>query len=371
MSEDADLVLRCCDGTRDEVLESLRTLRQKYLQSGPPAPGLVDVLLGCAEGMVPGRGDPVLALSMFYFDVLMFVPPGLRTSAQGPGAPFVAAIEALVPRLTVLRDDRDVLVSIWAWHLLSWMPKRVPGLADEALQRLVAPARACERITLALAAASTPEGRAATVGVLLDWLRREGDERDVAAMVLTQLVGNPQKPEVTSEEAFAALLALSQRERWGEWEAAPAREHGFYADLAACLVRAGYMRADRSLPALVHLVDACEGNELGHVLDLVLKIFYQSHPYPGDAQRDALSEAQKATLLALLEREKVWAPRPRFYEGLKELGLPLGPVPLAAFLGVPAPKSPVEVRSVEDGVLTLKTDLSPHALVQTITQKGG
>lgn len=374
MSVDPALVQQCRSGDRAAVLAALRTFRQTYLAGGPPPPELVEVLTGCADGLAPGRGDPVLALLMFYFDVLMFVPPGLRTPGRGPAAPIVAALDALAPRLSVLRADGDVLVSVWAWHLLCWLPTPVPGLAPDALAALSGAARGCTQITFALAAASTPEGRAVTTELLRGWLGEASERRDVAAMVLTQLHADPQRPERTPDEAVEALVALAAKGRWEEWEAAPAREHGFYADLATCLVRAGYARAERTLPVLVRLTRVCSAAELEPVLDVLLKLFYQSHPYEGDARLEALSELQRRTLGELLPDARVWAPRPRFYAGLKELGLPLGPGPLAAFLGVEAPPTDFEVREVgPDGTITMKTDRQPHELVKAILTepKGG
>lgn len=369
MPIDPALLDLCRTGSRDEVLAALRTFRQSYLAGGPPPPELVEVLSGCAEGLVVGRGDPAVALMIFYFDVLMYVPPGLRTPGRGPAAPILAALDGLAPRLTALRDDGDALVAMWAWHLLSWLPTRVPGLAAEALEALPRADRSFARVTLALAAASTPEGRAAATERLTDWLEHGDERRDVAAMVLAQLHGDPQRPERTPDAVVDALVGLASRERWQEWEAAPAREHGFYPDLAACLVRAGYRRAERTLPALVGLTHACSAAELEHVLDMVLKLLFQSHPYEGDARLDGLSELQRRTLTELLHEERVWAPRPRFYAGLKELGLPLGRAPLAAFLGLPPPPSDVEVSDVgPDGTLTLKTDRSPNELVQRLLE---
>jgi hypothetical protein len=364
---DPALLEACRTGSRDDVLSALRAFRETYLQGGPPPAELVEVLGACGEGLVAERGDPVLAILMFLFDVLMYVPAPLRTSARGPGAPTIAAIEAMAPRLLPLREASDLLVSAWSWHLLSWLPAPVPGLAAEALARLPEAQRSLLRITLALAAASTPEGRAPTLAVLTEWLDRPGEERDVAAMVLAQLASDPSRPETTSEAHLAALLSLAERGRWDEWEAAPAREHGYFADLASCLVRAGYARGDTTLPALVRLLDASAGTELENVLLMLLQLLYQSHPYEGDAVASALSPAQRSTLEALVRRPNVWLPRPRVYAALRDLGLPLGAAPMAAFLGIDPPaEGDVRVTSVEDSVVTLQTGMSPHELASAL-----
>ncbi len=357
----------CRTGSRDEVLAALRGFRGTYLGRGMPPTELVDVLVGCADGLVDGRGDPAVALLVFYFDVLMYVPANLRTSTRGAAAPFVAAIEALTPRLLPLRSSADHLLAAWAWHLLSWMPSPVPGLADDALAALPVADRSLTRITLALAAASTPEGRIATTALLREWLGLPGEQRDVAAMVLAQLHGDPTRPEATPDDVHGALLDLAGRERWQEWEAAPAREHGYVADLAGCLVRAGYARAATTLPALLRLVDVASAAEREHVLDALLKIFYHSQPYPGEPVAAALGPAQRAALAGLVARPHVWAPRPRFFAALADLGLPLGAAPLAAFLGLPPPPAGgVVVTGVADGVLDVDTARSPQDLVSDL-----
>lgn len=367
---DPSLLEACRSGTRDEVLDALRTWRDAYLRGGPPPAPLIEALAACADGLVAGRGDAAVAIQMFLFDVLMYVPPGMRTSARGPAAPIIAAIEATTPRLLPLRDADDPLVRAWSWHLLSWMPTTVPGLAAQALALLPSADRSLMRVTLALAAASTMESRRPTIALLTEWLDRPGEPRDAAAMVLAQLESNPTRPETTREAHYAALLSLAQRGRWDEWEAAPAREHGYFADLAACLVRAGYARADTTLPALVEVLDACAPAEVEHVLDVLLKILYQSQPYDGAAVATALSPTQRSTLAALVHRSRVWLPRPRFFTGLQELGLPLGAGPMAEFLGIPPPADPgIVVTAVRDGVLSLQTERSPDEIAEALRRR--
>ena len=353
----------CRSGDRAAVLAAVRELRQAYLCGGPPPPELADVVDACGDGLVVDRGDPALALVMFLFDVLMYIPANLRTSNQGPAAALVAAIERTTPRLLALRDGSDALLAAWAWYLAAWLPTPVPGLAADALAQLPHAPRSFTRVTLALAAASTPEGRAHATSLLTAWLDRPGEERDVAAMVLAQLHADPTRLETTSDAVYDALRSLAARARWDEWEAAPAREHGFYADLAGCLVRAGYARAATTLPVLLHLIEVCSAQELEHVLDVFLKLLYQAHPWPGDAEAATLSAAQREALVALVRTPRAWAPRPRFYEGLRGLGLPLGAAPMATFLGIEPPADPgVVVTGVEDGVLTVQTDKPAHVL---------
>jgi hypothetical protein len=247
------------------------------------------------------------------------------------------------------------------------MPTPVPGLSAEALARLPSTGRSLLRITLALAAASTAEGRAPTLRLLTEWLERPGEQRDVAALVLAQLASDPTRPETTSDAHYAALLSLAARDRFDAWEAAPAREHGYFADLATCLVRAGYARADTTLPTLLRLLDACSPAEVEPLLLVLLQILYQSHPYEGDAVASALSPAQRGTLEALARRPNVWLPRPRVYAALQGLGLPPGAAPMAAFLGLePTTDGGVTVISVEDGVLTLQTAKTPHDIAAAL-----
>lgn len=352
------------------MLDALRAWREAYLRGRPLPPQFVEVLDACADGLVAGRGDSAVAILMFLFDVLMYVPPGLRSSTRGPAARLIAAIEATTPRLRPLRDADDLLVRAWSWHLLSWMPASVPGLAAEALAALPSADRSLLRITLALAAASTTPGRASTIALLTGWLDRPGEPCDVAAMVLAQLLSDPSRPETTRDAHYAALVSLGERGRWDEWEAAPAREHGYFADLATCLERAGYARADTTLPVLVRLLDACAPAELEHVLDRLLKVFYQSQPYEGAAVASALSPAQRSTLAAMVRRPRLWLPRPRFYAALQELGLPLGAVPMAGFLGIEPPADAgVVVTAVRDGVATVQTQQSPQEIVEALRRE--
>ena len=125
------------------------------------------------------------------------------------------------------------------------------------------------------------------------------------------------------------LLDLAERGRWDDWQAAPFCERGYFVDLAEALVRAGYARASTTLPALLRIVDACSPAELEPVLDLFLRATYQAKPYEGDATLEALDETQRSALEGLVQRPRVWAPRPRFYEALQGLGLPLGAAPMA------------------------------------------
>jgi hypothetical protein len=279
----------------------------------------------------------------------------------------VAAIDGLEPRLSELRRDADPTVARWAWHLASWLPTPAPNLAREALGALERASTAPDRITFALAAASTPEGREATSALLRTWLDVPGETRDVAAIVLTQLHGDARDPARTPEACVDALIALAEGGRWEGWELAPAREHGFYADLAGCLVRAGFTRAERTMPALLRVVRACSAAELDSVLGLVLQLLYQSSPYDGDPTLASLSSLQRSTLRALLQETRAWAPRPRFYATLSELGLPVGAAPMAAFLGVEGPTNATTIDEVgADGTLQVTTDRSPLELVQQL-----
>lgn len=357
----------CLSGDIGAVKAALRAFRAEFLQGGPPPAAFVDALRACVDGLSPGRGDPTLALEIFLFDALMFIPAGLRR-ADGPAGAFVAVIQSAAPKLLLLRRDADALVAAWAWHLLSWLPAPVPNVASEALEELRQASRGFMQLTLALTAASTPTGREATTRLLEEWLGGGGERAHVAAMVLTQLHGVPTKPETVSDAAYQRLLELSAVERWDEWEAAPAREFGFFADLSLCFQRAGYARAATTLPALLRIVDRCSPKEIEHVLAVFVKVLFHSHPWPQEARLELLDAAQRDALTELVSRSRVWTPRPGFYGLLKEYGLPLGSRPLALLLGVDAPPDAVTVKSVENGVLTLDTEKTPHQLVKEILE---
>ncbi len=366
---DTDTPARTCllRGTADEVLATCGDLRAAFLTGGPPPPGLADVLADVSDGLAEPRGGATVALLHFCFDVLMYVPPGLRTPGHGPAAAILAGLDGLAPRLLALREAGDPQIAAWAWHLLSWLPTPVAGLADDALAALAVQPSASARVTLALAAASTAEGRDRTTTLLTRQLDGAPDERAVAAMVLSLLHGDPQRPEQLSDAAVDALVALAERGHWDAWDASPSREFGFHGDLAANLVRAGYARAERTLPALLALVRVSPPGALESVLDHLLRAFFHAHPYDGDARLDALSPLQVRTLHALLADPRVWAPRPRFHLTLRELGLPLGRAPLAAFLGVEAPPVDLTVRGIgPHGALVVESGQSPLDLVRSL-----
>jgi hypothetical protein len=354
-------------GSRDDLLRALRGFRETYLAGGPPPPELAEIIIGCAAGLRAGHSESAVDLMSFYFDVIMYVPPALRTPGRGPAAGVLEALDRLAPELSVLRGDNDHRVATWAWHLLSWLPTRVPNLATEALEALAHTQRSSARITVALAAASTSEGLVATTALLSDWLTRNSEERDVAAMVLTQLRGDPQRAESTPDEVVDVLIGLAGRGRWQAWDESPSREFGYYADLAGCLVRAGYVRGERTLPVLLELARVCSNAEFEHVLDSLLKLFYHVAPYDGDARPEALSPLQRRVLETLVHDPRAWTPRPRFYATLRELGLPLGSTPLAAFLGIEPTPSNLEISDISPhGTLTLKTSSSPLELVEAL-----
>jgi hypothetical protein len=350
----------CRSGSLDEVNAALRASRE-YLRV-PVRSELTDILQACAAGLDPARGDATLALLMFLSDAWLFIPPGVRRNPPDFAAPLVQAVESTIPRLRDLRDHSDPLIVAWAWHLLSWMAKPVPGLVDDALARLPAEPRGFMRFTLAWAASSTDAGRSALRPLLETWLAGTDEDRRVAAMSLAMLFGNQRNPSATSDGVVAELLQMANAPRWGEWEAAPAREHGYFADLSRALELAGHARAAKTLPALLKLAEVCSAQEMEHVISHLLRVLYHSNPWPEDAKRELLNEAQLGALTALLHNERAWLPRPNVYEGLKNLGLPLGSAPLAALLGVPAPANAVTVKRVDGGTLTMATTEDPAAL---------
>jgi len=250
------------------------------------------------------------------------------------------------------------------------MPDPVPGLTAEELDRLEHEDRPLMYMTAAIVAANDDSLAEPWMAKLAQWLEGDEPRRNAAAMVLALTHGDPQNKDAISEAAFEALVAMAGGKRWDDWEALPACENGFYADLAMFLLRSGYHRAASSLPAILDLVDAGTPSEVVHIAGLAVKLVYHSAPYPGAPIADALTPLQRESLSRLARSPRVWEAPADLAIALSQLDLPLDPAGLLEFLGESGEglaTSQIRVTAVDGDIVTLDTALAPDQVLRKLT----
>lgn len=369
------LLEACALGDTPQCLAALRALRERIFHQGSVYTATGPALTALVHGLSPERPDPTVACAMLLFDVLARVGPSLSAARIGQADEVLRACDKAfreaVPRLEALMEADDRLVQSWALHLLSWMPDPIEGLATRSLERLAPELHPVLAITAALATAINPETRGQCVDRLRTWIGAGGQPSRVAAMVLPLLRGHPQRPDAIDDETYATLLDMARGPVWDHWNGAPARYQGFYADLASNLVRCGYHRADRSLPALLHMLDSCPDREVEPLVLAILKLWYHAHPYDGVAQLSALSPLQAEVLERVARASRAWEMPYQLPITLDQLGLPVDAPGLLTFLGKAAEggASGARVTGVDGDFVTLNTELTPAELVAMLNKR--
>lgn len=368
LSDVADGDTRACLDALDAIMQRIAHQGTLYTATGPAIAGIIGSLN-------TERADAAIAICMRLTGLLRRLRPSILSaraqSDPGPLGECDTAFAEGVPILQELRRSPDVLVRVWAIELLSFMPDTVAGLATEELARLQDDEEPISYMTSAIVAANDGALAEQWMTIVEGWLHEGSARSRAAAMCWALCRGNPGDRNAVPDAAFAVLLELARGERWDDWEALPAREHGFFADLATHLLASGYHRAEATLPALFDLLPRCADAEVPHVAQTLVRLVYHSAPYPGAPQLSALTPLQRHSLARLARVSRVWEAPAELAISLSQLDLPLDPIGLLEFLGEStegvAPAS-IKVTGVDGDIVTLETDLAPH---ETLRRLGG
>ena len=320
-------------GGQDQV-EALRAIEERVL----PPNGLYSATAPTITALFASLsgGDAALATCMRLSSWLERLRPAfLNARADGSPSDLLdcdVAFQAGVGKLRSLRTSDNTLLRAWVVHLLSLIDGG-DDFAKEELASLASEDRAEVYMTSAIALMYDLSPSAPIEELLTRWLSDGGARRKAAAMAWAQTRGNAQQPERIPDAVFEALLEMAVGERWETWEACPARQLGFFADLAMNLLVSGYPRADRSLPALLGLLDRCFDDEIGRIGPLALKVLYQSAPYPGAPALEGLTPLQQENLARLAHTPRAWEQPDDLAIALSDLDLPLNPEAMLIFLG--------------------------------------
>lgn len=373
-SDVGPLLTEVADDDPQTCIRAFQALEERIAHQGTLYSATGPTLAAVIATLHVDRGDAGLAVCMRLTSLLRRLRAGIlwARSQSDPGhlGACDRAFAGGLPVFQALRQSPDSLQAAWAIELLSFMPDPVPGLAAEELERLELEDRPVMYMTSAIVAADDDSLAERWTATVEQWLKGDQPRRKAAAMVIAITRGDPQKKDAICDDVFETLVAMAGGERWDDWEALPARENGFYADLATLLLRSGYHRAAASLPSILDLIGVGTSSEVVHIAGVAVKLAYHSAPYPGAPVADTLTPLQRASLSRLARSPRAWEAPTDLAIALSQLDLPLDPAGLLEFLGESSEglaTSQIKATGVDGDIVTIDSGLTADQVLRKLT----